>query len=80
MRNLSVGDIMVLHVNSLVPTKWPLGKVLKTIIGDDDLVHVVIVNPMWNIYKARSQNYITSTQRKLTKFNCNSLYFLFHYT
>ena len=46
MKNLSVGDIMVLHVNSLVPTKWPLGKVLKTIIGDDDLVHVIIVNPM----------------------------------
>ena len=40
-RNISVGDIMALHDGGLIPTKWPLGKVLKTFIGSDGLVRVV---------------------------------------
>ena len=43
-RNISVGDIVVLHDGNLVPTKWPLGKVLKTFLGNDGLVHVVEVS------------------------------------
>lgn len=40
-RNIAVGDIVVLHDNNLIPTSWPLGKVLKTFSGNDGLVRVV---------------------------------------
>ncbi len=41
-RNISVGDIVVLHYGNLVLTKWSLGKVLKTFSGSDGLVRVKI--------------------------------------
>jgi hypothetical protein len=49
-RNISVGDIVVLHDGGLVPTQWPLGKVLKAFTGSDGLVRVVEVKTQSGIF------------------------------
>ncbi|XP_055612339.1 uncharacterized protein LOC129758753 [Uranotaenia lowii] len=33
--NLAVGDMVLVEDNNLPPTKWPIARVLKTIVGDD---------------------------------------------
>ena len=50
-RNLQVGDIVLLQEDDLIPTKWPLGKVVKTFPGRDQLVRVVEVKTQTGIYK-----------------------------
>ena len=44
-RNLSVGhgDIVVLHEDSMIPTHWPLGRVVETFTGKDGLLRVAKV-------------------------------------
>ena len=42
-RSLSVGDIVILHEDNVVPTKWPLGKVVDVFTGSDGLVRVANV-------------------------------------
>ena len=42
-RNLSVGDIVVLHEDNMVPTKWPLGRVIETFTGSNGFVRVAKV-------------------------------------
>ena len=37
-RNLQIGDIVVLQDNNLVPTRWPLARVIKAYVGNDKLV------------------------------------------
>lgn len=39
-RNLAVGDLVLLKEDSLVPTKWPLGRVTQVHPGKDRLVRV----------------------------------------
>ena len=41
---------MVLHDGGLVPTQWPLGKVLKAFTGSDGLVRVVEVKTQSGIF------------------------------
>ena len=50
-RNLQVGDLVCLCEDNLVPTKWPLGRVVDTHPGDDGLVRVVIVRTSKGTYK-----------------------------
>ena len=50
-RNIKVNDIVVLQDANLVPTKWPLGRVVKTLHGEDHLVRVVDVKTQSGIYR-----------------------------
>ena len=50
-RNLQVGDIVLLQESNLVPTRWPLGKVVEVCPGGDGFVRVVKVKTQSGIYK-----------------------------
>ena len=50
-RNVVVGDIVMLQESGTVPTKWPLGRVIETHPGKDNLVRVVTVKTAQGIYK-----------------------------
>ena len=43
-RNMAIGDIVILQESGTVPTKWPLGRILQTHPGQDNLVRVVTLN------------------------------------
>ena len=49
--NLQIGDIVVLQDDNLVPTRWPLARVIKDYVGNDKLVRVVTVKTTNGIYK-----------------------------
>jgi hypothetical protein len=38
--NLHTGDLVILREDSILPTKWPLGKVIEVYPGKDNLVRV----------------------------------------
>ena len=40
-RSLSVGDVVVLMEDGIIPTKWPLARVIKTYPGKGGIVHLV---------------------------------------
>ena len=42
-RNVQVGDVVILQEDNMVPTKWPLAKVIQTYTGKDGLVRVVTI-------------------------------------
>ena len=50
-RNTHVGDVVVLQEDGLVPTKWPLARVVKVHTGKDGLVRVVTVKTSTGTYK-----------------------------
>ena len=50
-RNLQVDDIVILQDDNLVPTKWPLGRIVKTYPGKDSIVRVVDVKTSHGVYK-----------------------------
>ena len=50
-RNVQVGDIVILQEDNMVPTKWPLAKVIQTHTGKDGLVRVVIIKTATGTYK-----------------------------
>ena len=50
-RNLKIDDIVVLHDDKLIPTRWPLGRIIKTYPGKDSLVRVVDVKTSHGVYK-----------------------------
>ena len=50
-RNFDVGDIVCLHEDGLVPTKWPLARVVAVYPGSDGLVRVVSVKTAKGVYK-----------------------------
>ena len=41
-KNPSVGDVVVLHEDSMTPTKWPLARIMEVHTGKDGLVRVTI--------------------------------------
>ena len=49
--NVAVGDIVVLQEGGTVPTKWPLGRVVQTHPGQDNLVRVVTLKTAQGTYK-----------------------------
>ena len=44
------GDLVLLQESGTAPTKWPLGRILETHPGKDDLVRVVTVKTAQGIY------------------------------
>ena len=50
-RNVQVGDIVILQEDNMVPTKWPLARVIQTHAGKDGLVRVVIIKTATGTYK-----------------------------
>ena len=50
-RNIQVGDVVVLQESGTVPTKWPLGRVIHTSLGEDGLVRVVTLKTTQGVYK-----------------------------
>ena len=40
-RNLSVGDVVVLMEDGIIPTNWPLARVIKAHPGKDGIFHVI---------------------------------------
>ena len=50
-RNISIGDVVVLHEDNMIPTQWPLGRVIEIFKGNDDLVRVVNVKTQKGIFK-----------------------------
>ena len=49
--NVQVGDIVILQEDNMVPTKWPLAKVIQTHTGKDGLVGVVTIKTATRTYK-----------------------------
>ena len=49
-KNIVVGDIVVLRENGMVPTRWPIAKVIETHAGRDKLVRVVTVKTSTGTY------------------------------
>lgn len=49
--NLNVGDLVLICDNNIAPTKWPLGRIVKTIQGQDELVRVAEVKTMNGLVK-----------------------------
>ena len=50
-RSVQVGDVVILQEDNMVPTKWPLAKVIQTHTGKDGLVRVVIIKTATGTYK-----------------------------
>ena len=50
-RNVSVGDVVIIQDRGLVPTKWPLGRVIEVYRGQDGLVRVVSVKTSQGVYR-----------------------------
>ena len=49
--NLSVGDIVLLREDNVIPAKWPIGQVLSVYPGEDGLVRVVTVRTSSGTYR-----------------------------
>ena len=49
--SVNFGDIVVVQEDNLIPTKWPLARVMHIHPGKDGLVHVVTVKTNNGIYK-----------------------------
>ena len=54
-RNVAPGDVVVLQESGIAPTKWPLGRVLETHPGQDNLVRVMTVKVYTQDRSARSR-------------------------
>ena len=50
-RNVQVGDVVVLQEDNMVPTKWPLAKVIQTHTGKGGFVRVVTIKTATRTYK-----------------------------
>ena len=50
-RYVQVGGVIILQEDNMVPTKWPLAKVIQTHTGKDGLVRVVTIKTATGTYK-----------------------------
>ena len=50
-RNIQTGDVVILQEDNMVPTKWPLAKVIQVHTGKDGLVRVVTIKTASGTYK-----------------------------
>ena len=50
-RNMQVGDLVLLHEDNLVPTKWPMGRIVDVHPGKDGFVRIVTVQTSNGTYK-----------------------------
>ena len=49
-RNLQVGDLVVLHEDTPIATKWPLARVIAIHPGKDNLVRVATIKTAAGTY------------------------------
>ena len=49
--NFCIGDIVLVQDETLIPCKWPLGRIIEVHKGKDDLVRVVTVRMKSGVYK-----------------------------
>jgi len=49
-RNVAVGDVVILQERGMVPTEWPLGRIVEVYPGQDGMVRVVSVKTSRGIY------------------------------
>lgn len=49
--NVRVNDLVLIRDENTPPLKWPLGRVVETVAGDDGLVRVVIIRTADGTYK-----------------------------
>ena len=49
-RNLSVGDVVLIREDGMVPAKWPLARVTEVYPGKDDIIRVVKVKTSTGTY------------------------------
>ena len=57
-RNLRIGDIVVLKEDGLIPTKWPLARIVETHPGKDDHVRVATIKTATGTYKRPITNLV----------------------
>ena len=50
-KNMAVGDVVLLIEDGLIPTKWPLARVIKTYPGKDNVVRVVDIKTSSGTYR-----------------------------
>ena len=50
-KNLEVGDIVLLKEDGMVPTAWPMARIVNVYPGKDSLVRVVSVKTVKGVYK-----------------------------
>ena len=50
-RNVSVGDLVILREDNIIPGKWPMARVVQVYPGKDGLVRVVTVKTAQGTYK-----------------------------
>ena len=50
-QNMQVGDLVLLQEDNLVPTKWPVGRIVDTHPGKDGFVRIVTVRTSNGTYK-----------------------------
>ena len=50
-RNIQVGDVVVLQEDNLVPTKWPIAKVIRVHPGADSIVRVATIKTSTGEYR-----------------------------
>ena len=50
-RNIQVNDVVILHDDNLIPTRWPLARVLQVHPGKDGIVRVATVKTSTGVYK-----------------------------
>ena len=55
-RNISTGDVVILIEDGMLPTQWPLARVIKTHPGQDGTVHVVDVKTSKGSYHRPTHN------------------------
>ena len=51
LKNVSVDDVVVVREDGMVPTLWPLARVVRVYPGKDGLVRVVDVKTSKSVYK-----------------------------
>ena len=50
-RNVTIGDIVILREDNLVPTQWPLARIVDTYPGKDGFVRAVTLKTSQGVYK-----------------------------
>ncbi len=51
VHNVAVGDVVVLIEDGMVPTQWPLARILKTYPGTDGVIRVVDIKTSKGLYR-----------------------------
>ncbi len=51
LRNIAIGDIVIVQDTSTLPTKWPFARVIAVHPGSDEIVRVVTVKKSKGTYK-----------------------------